>query len=192
MKKILVFNCNPKKDSFSSELAKKYCHGAELSGADCKIINLIDLEFILNLKWGNTKHIEFEDDLVRAQKEIIEAQHLVFVYPNWWGTYPALLKSFVDRVILSGFAFKYRENSLLWDKLLTGRTARLIITMDTPKLYYYLVFKAPGINSMKKSILQFCGINPVKTTLLGPIKTSSMNKRKAWLNQIFELGKKMK
>jgi len=192
MKKILIFNCNPNKESFSSELAKKYYDGAVSSGADCKLINLIDLEFSLNLKYGYSKRIDFEDDLASAQKEILDAEHLVFVYPNWWGTFPALLKGFIDRVLLPGFAFKYRENSLLWDKLLIGRTARLIITMDTPKWYYYLVFKAPGVNAIKKGVLQFCGINPVKTTLFGPVKTSTIEKRKNWLNNVFELGKKMK
>ncbi len=130
--------------------------------------------------------------MASAQKEILDAEHLVFVYPNWWGTFPALLKGFIDRVLLPGFAFKYRENSLLWDKLLIGRTARLIITMDTPKWYYYLVSKAPGVNAIKKGVLQFCGINPVKTTLFGPVKTSTIEKRKNWLNNVFELGKKMK
>ena len=45
---------------------------------------------------------------------------------------PALMKGFLDRVLLPGFAFKKREGSVWWDKYLTGKTARLICTLDQP------------------------------------------------------------
>jgi NAD(P)H dehydrogenase (quinone) len=91
---------------------------------------------------------------------------------------PAILKDFINRIFLPGFSFKYRENSLLWDKLLKGKTARLIVTMDTPSWYYYLVYKNAGHNVMKKIVLEFCGVKPVRITNLGPIKTLTEEKRK--------------
>jgi putative NADPH-quinone reductase len=191
MKKILVINGHPDRESFCFELAKQYKKGADFSGADCKIINLIDLEFSPILKYGFRKKTELETDLINVQNDILESNHLVFVYPTWWGTQPALLKGFIDRVFLPKFAFKYRENSLLWDKLLKGKTARLIVTMDTPKWYYNFVYKRPGHNSMKKGILEFCGIKPVKITTLSPIKSSNESKRAKWLNQIEKIGQKM-
>ena len=191
MKKILVINGHPDRESFCFELAKQYKKGASFSGADCKIINLIDLEFSPILKYGFRKKTELETDLINIQNDILESNHLVFVYPTWWGTQPALLKGFIDRVFLPKFAFKYRENSLLWDKLLKGKTARLIVTMDTPKWYYNFVYKRPGHNSMKKGILEFCGIKPVKITTLSPIKSSNESKRAKWLKQIEKIGQKM-
>jgi putative NADPH-quinone reductase len=110
------------------------------------------------------------------------------IYPTWWGTYPALFKGFIDRVFLPKFAFGYRENSVFWDKLLTGKTARIITTMDTPKWYYSLIYKSPGHNSVKKNILEFCGIKPVKITSFSPIKTADSKKRTNWLNRAEELG----
>jgi putative NADPH-quinone reductase len=191
MKKILVINGHPDRESFCFELAKQYKKGASFSGADCKIINLIDLEFSPILKYGFRKKTELETDLINIQNDILESNHLVFVYPTWWGTQPALLKGFIDRVFLPKFAFKYRENSLLWDKLLKGKTARLIVTMDTPKWYYNFVYKRPGHNSMKKGILEFCGIKPVKITTLSSIKSSNESKRAKWLKQIEKIGQKM-
>ena len=191
MKKILIINGHPDRESFCFELANHYKKGAEFSGADCKIVNLIDLEFSPILKFGYKKRTELEADLLNVQNDILESNHLVFVYPTWWGTYPALLKGFIDRVFLPKFAFKYRENSLLWDKLLKGKSARLIVTMDTPKWYYSLIYKSPGHNSMKKGILGFCGIKPVRITTLSPIKSSNESKRKKWLKQIEKIGQKM-
>ncbi|WP_374956694.1 NAD(P)H-dependent oxidoreductase [Marinilabilia salmonicolor] len=133
-----------------------------------------------------------EPDLLKMQDEILKADHVVFVYPTWWGTYPALLKGFIDRVFLPGFAFRYREGSLFWDKYLTGKSARLIVTMDTPKWYYSLVYKSPGHNSLRKGILDFCGIRPVRISAFGPIKTSDDEKRKKWLNQVRKLGAELK
>ena len=190
MNNILILNGHPNRLSFCHELAKRYDIGAKHSGATTKLINLVDLDFSPILQYGYTKMTELESDLINIQKEIQNTDHLVFVYPNWWGTYPALLKGFFDRVFLPKFAFKYRENSLRWDKLLSNKTARLIVTMDTPKWYYSLVYKKPGHNSVKKSILQFCGVKPIKITSYGPIKTADNQKLKKWLHKAELIGNK--
>lgn len=190
MKKILIINGHPDKNSLCNELAASYKRGCEANSAECTLVNLTDLEFDPILHYGYKQRTELEPDLVNLQKEILIADHLVFVYPNWWGTYPALLKGFIDRVFLPGFAFNYRQDSLLWDKLLKGKSARLIVTMDNPKWYYSLVYKSPGHNSLKKGILQFSGIKPVRIIAFGPVKTSDEKQRRKWIKQIEELGKK--
>lgn len=190
MKKILIINGHPDKESFCFALAEKYKKGADAAGSDCKLVNLIDLAFNPILTNGYRKISELEPDLVKMQQEILAADHLVWVYPNWWSTFPALLKGFIDRVFVPGFAFKYRENSPFWDKLLKGKTARLIVTMDTPWWYYWLVNRNAGHNAMKIGVLEFCGIKPVKITAFAPVKSSDDKKRKKWLEEVEELGKK--
>jgi putative NADPH-quinone reductase len=191
MKKVLIINGHPDKQSFCFELARQYKKGAEKKGADCKLVNLADLEFNPILTNGYRKRTELEPDLLMMQEEIKNADHLVLVYPTWWATYPALLKGFIDRVFLPGFSFKYRENSPLWDKLLTGKTARMIVTMDTPTWYYSLFMRNAGHRSMKKGILEFCGIRPVKITSFSQLKSSTEARRKSWLTQVEKLGYKL-
>lgn len=192
MKKILLINGHPDKESFCFALAESYKKGADAAGAECKLINLIDLKFNPILTYGYRVVSELEPDLLQMQRDITNATHLVWVYPNWWGTYPALLKGFIDRVFLPNFAFKYLENSPLPAKLLKGKTAQIIVTMDTPKWYYWLINRSPGHNSMKKAILEFCGISPVKIKSFGPLRSSTENKRKQWLKEVEELGKQLK
>ena len=192
MKKILILNGHPDCESFCTNLALGYQRGAVSTKAECKLVNLIDLNFDLNLQHGYRKRTELEPDLLKIQQDIQDADHLVFVYPTWWGTYPALLKGFIDRVFLPNFAFKYRDNSILWDKLLKGKSARLIVTMDTPRWYYSLVYKNPGHNSMKKGVLEFCGIKPVGITVFGPIKSSDDQRRQGWIRKIEKLGEKQR
>ncbi|WP_291856459.1 NAD(P)H-dependent oxidoreductase [Marinilabilia sp.] len=192
MKNILIINGHPDKNSLCCSLAETYKEGCKSNGANCTLVNLADLHFDPILHHGYKQRTELEPDLVKMQEAILKADHLVFVYPTWWGTYPALLKGFIDRVFLPGFAFKYRENSLFWDKYFKGKTARLIVTMDTPKWYYSLVYKSPGHNSLRKGILEFCGIKPVRISVFGPVKTSDDKKRSKWLSQVRKLGAELK
>lgn len=190
MKKILIINGHPDKESFCFALAESYKKGADTNGTDCKLVHLIDLKFNPILTYGYRVVSELEPDLLQMQKDIQEANHIVMVYPNWWGTYPALLKGFIDRVFLPNFAFKYLEKSPLPAKLLKGKTARLIITIDTPKWYYWLINKSPGHNSMKIGILEFSGIKPVKISSFAIVKSSTEAKRKQWLDEVEKLGEK--
>ena len=192
MKNILIINGHPDKESFCFALSESYKMGAYKTNTNVKLIHLIDLKFNPILTYGYRKISELEPDLVQMQQDILWADHLVFVYPNWWSTVPALLKGLIDRIFVPGFAFKYKENSPFWDKLLKGKTARLIVTMDTPKWYYWLINKNSGHNAMKIGILEFCGIKPVRITVFSGIKSSDESKRKKWLEEVKILGEKQK
>ncbi|WP_138753109.1 NAD(P)H-dependent oxidoreductase [Paenibacillus sinopodophylli] len=188
--KIVIINGHPDQQSFCSALSKSYMKGASENSAEVRMIDLCHLDFELNLKHGYRQRTELEPDLLEAQKLIVWANHLVFVYPTWWGAMPAILKGFIDRVFLPGFAFKYRENSSLWDKLLKGKSAHLIVTSDTPSWYNRLVYRRAGLNVMKKNILQFCGISPVRVTEIGPVKPATAEMRTKWLRKVEHLGSK--
>ena len=179
-KNILVILGHPDTDSFCGSLARAYIDTARIR-AEVRELQLGELKFDPILWEGYKKIQKLEPDLKKAQEFILWSNHIVFIYPNWWGTIPALMKGFFDRVFLPGFAFNYRENSILWDKLLSGRTAHLLVTMDTPSWYYRWVYHRPGHNEMKRSILGFCGIKVEKITEFGPIKGSSQQQRNKWI-----------
>lgn len=187
-KKILVILGHPDKDSFCGTLARTYVESAMASGSEVRELQLGELKFDPILWKGYNRIQELEPDLVKAQELIQWSNHMVFVYPNWWGTMPALLKGFFDRVFLPGFAFKYRDNSAFWDKLLAGRTAQLIVTMDTPPWYYRLIYRRPGHNEMKRTILGFCGIKVVRITELAIVRNSVPQMREKWVSIVERLG----
>ncbi|MFS0556555.1 NAD(P)H-dependent oxidoreductase [Brevibacillus sp. 179-C9.3 HS] len=185
---ILVIIGHPDPESYCSALAHAYIKGAAGQTAQIRTIDLSQISFDPNLKYGYRKRMELEDDLKEAQDLIRWADHLVIVYPTWWGTMPAILKGFFDRVLLPGFAYKYREGSPLWDKLLTGKTAHVIVTMDTPSWYNRLIYWQAGHLVMKRNILKFCGIKPVKVTEISGVNAASEVKRKKWLEKVRLLG----
>lgn len=190
MKKILVINGHPNRESFNFGIAAAYKKGAEEAGAEVRSINIADLNFNPNLQFGYQKRTALEPDLLQAWEDIQWADHLVWVHPVWWGGLPAIMKGFIDRLFLPGFAFQYRENSLFWDKLLKGKSARIITTLDQPGWYYALIYGRPSVNQLKRSTLLFCGISPVKVTYFGIIKTSEATKRDKWLQKIKQLGQR--
>lgn len=163
--------------------------GAKAAGNEVQRISLGNLKFDPVLHNGYATIQELEPDLVAAQVAITWAQHIVFVYPIWWGAMPALLKGFIDRLFLPSFAFKYREGSQFWDRLLSGRSAHLLVTMDTPPWYFRWVYRMPGHNQMKRTILEFSGIKPVTVSSFGPIKDSQLQKREKWLAQANTYGR---
>ncbi|PID46585.1 MAG: NADPH:quinone reductase [Proteobacteria bacterium] len=189
-KKILVILGHPDTNSFCASLADAYIEGAKSGGADVRDLKLSELTFDPILWHGYDTVQALEPDLLKAQELIQWSDHIVFVYPNWWGAMPALMKGFFDRVFLPGFAFRYRENSPFWDKLLSGRTAHLVVTMDTPPWYYRWVFRRPGHHEMKRSILGFCGIKVIKISEFAPMKGSSQQQREEWVAGVKALGLK--
>ncbi len=190
MKKILVIKSHPKKDSFCNALAKKYVAGVNKSGNEVKILNLRDLNLEKFIKYEHKKNPKLSTDLLGAQKLIAWSNHLVFVYPTWWATPPALLKVFFEILFHPGFAYKYKKPTgiaLKWDKLLENKSARIIVTMDSPPWYYKWFIGDPGFKMMK-DIMNFCGIKPVYKNYFGSVKMSSENKRKNWLEKIYKIG----
>ncbi|GAB5563936.1 MAG: NAD(P)H-dependent oxidoreductase [Winogradskyella sp.] len=192
MKKILIVNGHPDKESFNWALSESYTKGAIMAGAKVETINLIDLKFDPNLKYGYRIPYPLEPDLEEAIAKIKDADHIVWFFPMWWYGTPALLKGFIDRTFLSGITFKYQKGKLFPNKLLKGKTSRMVITSDSVSWYHILVMKKPVINHMKKGVLEFCGIKPVKTTYLAPVKSSSLEQRKKWLFKIGKLGEALK
>lgn len=191
MKNILIINGHPNKDSFNFALADAYLRGVQTTDAKVSVVTIADLDFDPNLRFGYQKRMELEPDLQKAWELIQQADHLVWVHPVWWGGLPAITKGFLDRLFLPGMAFRYRKDSVWWDKLLNGKTARIITTLDQPGFYYWLVYGKPSVNQLKKAVLEFCGVKPVKVSYFGIIKTSNAVQRKKWLEKAFRLGQKL-
>jgi NAD(P)H dehydrogenase (quinone) len=190
-RKVLIIQGNPDPDSLCQALAEAYRQGAQKTGAEVRLLNVRDIPFDPNLPFGYKRDLDLEPGLQDAQQSIAWADHLVFVYPTWWGTMPAMLKGFVDKVFVPGFGFRYRKGSVWWDRLLKGKTARLIVTMDTPPWYFRLIYGQPGHRAMKRCTLGFCGIKPVRISSLGPVKPSRKGRRQAWLVQVQKLGENL-
>jgi 1,4-dihydroxy-2-naphthoate octaprenyltransferase len=94
---------------------------------------------------------------------------------------PALLKGFLDRALMPGFAFIDRDDGEGYEALLTDRTGQLLTTMDTPPWVYRWIYKAPGVNALAHATLGFCGVKPVRVRVFGPVKDALPALRRQWI-----------
>ena len=185
--KVLVVLGHPRNPSLCAALADAYANGAIAAGMEVEQLYLGSMDFDLDVHPVSPRDQPLEPALKRACRLIEWADHLVFVYPGWWGVGPARLKGFLDRVLLPGFAFQEREDGR-FEGLLGGKTAHLITTLDMPPWVYRHIHRAPGHNAMKRSALGFCGISTTRILALGPVKDSDPARRSAWLEQSRRLG----
>ena len=189
-KQVLVINGHPDPESYIAALAAAYTEGLTETHVTHEVINLHELDFNLNLKYGYRLISELEPNLIKAMAQIKAADHIVWFFPMWWYGYPALMKGFVDRIFLPGQFFKYQKGKAFPDKLLKGKTGHIIMTADTVRWYDRWFMKSPALQQFKKGTLQFVGINPVKVTYIAPIKSSTPAFRAKWLQKITSMGRK--
>jgi putative NADPH-quinone reductase len=132
--------------------------------------------------------MELEPDLLEALDKIKAADHIVWVFPMWWFGYPAVMKGFIDRAFLPGITFKMIPGKSIPEKLLKGKTCRIIITSDTPRWYDRFFMHSPAIRQFKKGTLELCGVRPVKVHYIAPVKDAKPAFLQKHLDKVFKLG----
>ena len=188
-KNVLIILGHPAQTSFGQSIAQRYQTEAQSVGHSVQTIELERLQFDPILHLGYKGEQALEPDLVQAQSQMKWADEIVLVFPIWWGGMPALLKGFLDRTLMPGFAFKYEPAGKGLQALLKGRTARVIMTMDTPRWIDRWLYGSPVIRQLRMPILRFCGIKLTHTLYLAPVIKSTDPERQAWLDKVARLAK---
>lgn len=102
---------------------------------------------------------------------------------------PALLKGFLEQIARPGFAFEREGSKAAFTKKgLTGRSARVVVTMGMPALLYRWYFRAHSIKSLERNILGFVGIKPVHETLIGMAASLDEADARKWLEKLQRMG----
>jgi putative NADPH-quinone reductase len=173
---------------FGHALADEYAKGAEDGRNDVRRIQVAEIDFPLLRTKEEFEHGVLPESIRQAQDAISWADHLVIIYPLWLGTMPALLKAFFEQVFRPGFAFIPAEAGRVPKKCLTGRSARIIVTMGMPAFVYRWYFLAHSLKSLERNLLGFAGIGPIKASIIGMVEGMSEKQRAAWLDEVRGLG----
>jgi putative NADPH-quinone reductase len=179
---------DPAGGHFCHALAAAYAQGAAAAGHAVRRVEVARLDF----PWLRTK-VEFDTAplpaaLAEAQAAIAWAGHVVFVYPLWLGGMPAVLKAFLEQIARPGFAFAVSPGGSSRPAL-RGKSARVIVTMGMPAAAYRWYFRAHSLKSFARNVLNFVGIKPVRSTLIGSVEAVAEPRRAAWLRKVAELGR---
>lgn len=180
---------DPAGNHYGHALARAYARGAAAAGHEVKQIEVARLDFPLIRTYDEFYGGTLPESLREAQDAIGWAEHLVLFYPLWHGTMPALFKGFLEQVLRPGFAFSSGAEGRMPGKGLTGSSARIVVTMGMPSFIYRWYFHAHGLKGLEKSILRFCGIKPVRHSLIGMVE-ESQSRREKWLEKMQDYGAK--
>jgi putative NADPH-quinone reductase len=189
---IIVGHPDPNPDRFCRRLAEAYAGGARAAGHELRWIDLAAIDFPMLRTSEEFKHGPLPESLRPAADAIAWAEHIVFVFPLWLGTMPALLKAFLEQTIRPGIAFAYRQDkgSGFPKTLLNGRSARLIVTMGMPAFFYRIWYLGHGVSFMRRNILNFVGIKPVRVTQFGAVEAVGAARRGRWVERMRKMGER--
>jgi putative NADPH-quinone reductase len=172
---VLILDGHPDAGRLTGHLLDHYAKSLPASAQIVRIA-IRDLSFNLNLEKGYGAAQDWEPDLTHLAAALDACDHLVVGFPLWWGAEPALLKAALDRILLPGFAFKYHQHDTFWDRLLAGRSADVLITMDTPPWYLDLAYGNPVGKRWTNQVLGFVGFAPVRVLRFGPTRRGGAQK----------------
>jgi putative NADPH-quinone reductase len=192
-KRILLIQGHPDGDEphLCHALAASYAEGATEAGHELRQIRLAEIDFPLLRSQKEWENVPVPASLKSAQDDIAWAEHIVFFFPLWLGDMPAVLKGFLEQVARPGFAFTREEGGNPWgNKALTGRSARVVVTMGMPTMVYRWYFRAHSVKSLERNILGFVGIAPVHETLIGLTANMKHEEADKWLGKLRRLGYK--
>jgi NAD(P)H dehydrogenase (quinone) len=186
---VLVIFGHPAEQSFSDVPAAAYMRGLRAAHAKVETLVLRELRFDPHLRAGFSGAQPLEPDLRSAQSAIECASHVAWFFPTWWAGPPALVKAFVDRTFLPGWAFKY-EGKALPTTLLRGRSSRVVTTMDSPRYWYQLWHRSSVHASFVNATLKYVGFGPVRCTTIYEQKALSEVERRSWFSRLEALGER--
>ncbi|MEF7612768.1 NAD(P)H-dependent oxidoreductase [Aquincola sp. MAHUQ-54] len=181
---------DPAAAHFGHALAQAYAEAASGAGHTVRTVTVAQLDFPLLRSQEAWAHGPVPAALAPAQQAILWAEHLVVFFPLWLGGMPAVLKGFFEQVARPGFAISQERNALgLPEKLLAGRSARIVVTMGMPAPVYRWVFHAHSVKALERNILGFVGIAPVHETLVGMVEGRPEGRERA-LARMAQLGRR--
>ncbi|MCG3150819.1 MAG: hypothetical protein GEEBNDBF_00084 [bacterium] len=174
---------DPNPVHFNHALAEAYSQAAEVAGHNVTLIEVAKLDFPLLRNKQEFDEAPLPGCLQQPQTDIFAADHLVFFFPLWLGTMPAILKGFLEQVLRPPDP----NDPMSLVQQLKGKSARIVVTMGMPVPLFRWYFGAHGLKSFEQSVLRFCGISTIRESLIGTVE-SSAPQRERWLAAMAKLG----
>ena len=192
-KKIIILNGHPGETSLSKSLCDAYSASAEAKGHEVRYHDISAMEFDMDYGQGGYSNPKpLEPDLEAFLKDLEWSDHVVVATPLWWGAIPAKLKGVFDRALLPGRTFDTRNPNMFGvpAPMLTGKTARVLLTSDTPPMLLSLMYSNAIKKIISRQILGFVGVKPTRFSSFAPATDAGGKKVEVWLQKVAGLGAK--
>jgi putative NADPH-quinone reductase len=169
-------------------LADAYADAAREEGHEVRHIDVASLQFPILRSKDEWEGAAPSPDIARAQQTLDWASHLLIVYPLWLGSMPALLKGFLEQVLRPDFAIAEAGSGRYWRACLSGRSARIVVTMGMPAFVYRWYFRLHSLKALQRNVLELCGVKPIAFELFGMVEKPGPPRIDRWLRRMRKLG----
>lgn len=188
-KRILIIDGHPdpSPERYIHALASAYGEAAKQQGHKVRVVKLAECEFPSLARNDDYLHSNPPDTIATIQDDFAWSTHVAVFFPLWLGDMPAKLKALFEQVLRPGFAYKSSGKGFP-KQLLKGRSARIVVTMGMPALFYRWYFRAHSLKSLVRNIFHFVGIRPVGLSIVGRVESMSDKHRQTWLDRMRRLG----
>lgn len=187
--KALLVSAHPCADSYSHAISAAANRGLVTAGHEVLTLDLYDCEFSAAMTKADLEVYRAEqppiDPLVREHGRLVKAADaLVFVYPTWWSGPPAILKGWLERVLVPGIAFTFDDQGKVQPALMHIQRIVGISTYGSPWTNVKLV-NDNGRRMLTRALRFTCG-RGTSTTWLGlySIDTTGVAERDAFLDRV--------
>lgn len=186
---VVVVLAHPNSDSFSHAIAERATAGLRGAGHDVEVLDLYALGFRAAMSLD--EHLAYHGDLAATDpmvadhgQLVVRADALIFIYPTWWSSMPAILKGWLERVMRPGVAFVFNGKGKVRPGLNNVRRIVGISTYGSPRSYVRLI-NDNGRRTLTRALHLNTGLR-TRTSWLGlyAIDGATCDQRKEFLDAV--------
>lgn len=160
--RVAVIVAHPCSDSFTHSLAERVETGLVAAGHDVTVVDLCAAGFRAAMSEAEREAYHGDspllDPLVAEQAELVTTvEALVFVYPTWWSGLPAVLKGWLERVMVPGVGFVFDERGKVKPGLTNIRHLVGVSTYGSSRTLVRLV-NDNGRRTITRALRLSCGL----------------------------------
>lgn len=186
----LVVYCHPKPDSFNASILKTVTDRLTAHGIEHRVCDLYAKGFQPVLTAGEMdSYLETNQNTEPVAEDVAHIQWcdtLIFVYPTWWYGLPAMLKGWLDRVMVPGIAFKMPDEANKNIRPGLTHIKRLgVFTTCGASRWLTAFIGAPGKRTLMRGVGLLCA-KPLKTSFAAHylMDSSTQKSRTAHLDRV--------
>ncbi|EKS6735861.1 NAD(P)H-dependent oxidoreductase [Enterobacter asburiae] len=189
---VLIVTAHPVDTSLSHSLAARIAGRLREKGTQVEIADLHAEGFNPAMSRGDLDLYHGDQgalpgDILREQQRVERADMLVFVFPIYWWSVPALLKGWFDRVLTLNWAYKVADDGRIVGNM-RDVPVRLIATGGSDhtgfdKHGYSTAIQAQII----EGVFGFCGLRNVKFDILYQADTATPEQVENFLQRLGNL-----
>lgn len=181
---------HPCPESYTHAVARAAIEGLRRAGHEVHVLDLYAEGFRADMDLDERRAYETDrplrDPMTIAHAELVRTcDRLVFVYPTWWSGLPAILKGWLERVLVTGVAFRFDDRTgKVRPALVHVRRIVGISTYGSPRSYVAAI-NDNGRRILMRALWMACNPRARRTWLaLYSIDTAGDTARRAFLDRV--------